>query len=284
MAMPLRAEGVTAPAAIAAMHINCFTGNDCRGNSHVVVVAGHASDTACWQRLSNRTAPAILVAVTSPQHGCAAARFFHYGKPVAWCGSGILAAADALLRSGASVDAITTASGRFELVTKDGRLGFASHHHAHWRPVRQLAFWRTQFGSSLKQVLQTPEPSGYILVELNSAHAVENWAPLFSSLTRHSRRALILTARGRGSNEPDYVMRYFAPQYGNNEDAATGSANALLISFWAQKLKQHWLCGRQLSAEGGLFYGHSLGRRGAVVYGRTELTGRSALPLDDDCG
>lgn len=282
-ASPLRTKGVPAPAAIAAMYINTFTGNGCRGNSHAVVVARPSSDDVHWQRLSNTTAPVILVVVTPMQRGYAAARFFHYGQSVTWCGSGILAAADALRRGAAPVNTITTTHGSFEVVTKNGRLGFASHHHTRWRPACQTAFWRARFGSAFEQALQTPEAVGYTLVELNSAQAVKNWVPHFRSLSRHSRRALILTAKGSDSGGPDYVMRYFAPQYGNNEDAATGSANALLISFWAQKLKQHCVCGRQLSAEGGLFYGQSLGRRGAALYGKTELVGSGTLPLDD-CG
>lgn len=73
--------------------------------------------------------------------------------------------------------------------------------------------------------------------------------------------ALIVTALGGTSVNEDYVMRYFAPQFGNSEDMATGSANAYLMKYWQLKLNKKRLSGRQLSKAGALFYG--------VVHGDT---------------
>lgn len=67
----------------------------------------------------------------------------------------------------------------------------------------------------------------YHLQQLSVNHAV---------LKKHTQRAVIAT-QWLDSNKYNlqFLQRYFAPQYGVNEDGATGSAHRVLASYWANK-------------------------------------------------
>lgn len=106
---------------------------------------------------------------------------------------------------------------------------------------------------------------GYALLELTNANAVATARPRLKALTRYSKRALIITAPGPRPGQ--YVMRYFAPQYGKAEDGATGSANALLLCYWAKRLQRWHFKAQQLSATGGEFTGRYQPPR-VYLYGR----------------
>ena len=59
----------------------------------------------------------------------------------------------------------------------------------------------------------------------------------------------IATAPGRDG--VDFVSRYFAPNYGVDEDPVTGSAHCVLTPYWAARLGKKQLTARQISARGG---------------------------------
>lgn len=258
--------------------ITSFSGAGCVGNAHAVAINPQPRNDLEWQSLSNSLAPTILVVLHKPRASTVAkAQFFHYGRSVVWCGSGILAAAKAIQLSEQRVDTIATDSTEYKLLNHQGRLGFATRADIAWRPARGKALWRRLFGKELIAAFESPHRNGYTVVELRDDRAVRGWRPKLHHLQRYSQRALIITAKAK--LRYDYVMRYFAPQYGNNEDGATGSANALLIPYWAKRLNKSWLRGRQLSATGGQFYGRSLGFNGAELYGETEVLSQSNPPF-----
>lgn len=49
----------------------------------------------------------------------------------------------------------------------------------------------------------------------------------------------------------DFVSRFFAPNYGINEDSVTGSAYTQLIPYWSQQLNKSTLSSKQVSPRGG---------------------------------
>ena len=53
-----------------------------------------------------------------------------------------------------------------------------------------------------------------------------------------------------GEDDIDFVSRYFAPNYGVDEDPATGSAHCVLTPYWAGRLGKQQLRARQISARG----------------------------------
>lgn len=263
-------ESQAGPAHIA--FVSSFTGDGCNGNRHAVLTTTQALNTEQALSLSQQLAPDIVVVLNEGVKGMSMqADFYHYGRRIEWCGSGILAAARVLENLAPTADAIQTRCSRFPLIRYRGLWGFSAETAFSWRPARHRTLWRHLFGRSLINALESPATTGYSLIELADELAVSRWQPKLRHLQRYTQRALIVTAKAHCNSRQDYVMRYFAPQYGNNEDSATGSANALLIPYWAHRLQRSWLRGRQLSASGGQFYGRSLGRNQTVLFGKTRL-------------
>lgn len=93
-------------------------------------------------------------------------------------------------------------------------------------------------------------------------------------------RGVIATAPG---DEPgvDFVSRYFAPNFGIDEDPVTGSAHCMLAPYWAKESGKSRLHAHQVSARGGELLCEVRGDRvrvggRAVLY----LTGEIRLPAD----
>jgi predicted PhzF superfamily epimerase YddE/YHI9 len=64
-------------------------------------------------------------------------------------------------------------------------------------------------------------------------------------------RGVIVTARASTPGY-DFVSRFFAPNFGIDEDPVTGSAHCCLGPFWAEKLGKTEFVGYQASARGGV--------------------------------
>lgn len=258
---------------LAATYISTFTGGRCKGNQHAVIdaLALKEGDDDQWLLLSQQLAPAILVVVhTQTRQGFVAARFFHHGVKVSWCGSGILAAAKHQQEAGLMVQQITTERSAYAIYRDGDKIGFTVTGPVSWRKPRYRGLWAHLFGETLVRVQESAARKGYILVELRDETAVRKWQPKLAWLKRYSQRALILTAKAPAGALHDYVVRYFAPQYGNDEDAATGSANSLLIPYWALRLRKARLRGEQVSAQGGRFFGRNLSS-GVLLMGHANI-------------
>jgi predicted PhzF superfamily epimerase YddE/YHI9 len=90
---------------------------------------------------------------------------------------------------------------------------------------------------------------------------------------RRLQGSVIITAPGRST---DFVSRFFAPEFGVDEDPVTGSSHCTLIPYWAERLGKTKLQARQVSARGGeLFCELRGGRVGigghAVLYSSGQL-------------
>ena len=79
---------------------------------------------------------------------------------------------------------------------------------------------------------------------LNDEEAIKNNNPDFNLIKLMDSRGLIVTAKG---NEVDFVSRWYGPQTGIDEDPATGSAHALLATYWSKVLNKQAMSARQLS-------------------------------------
>jgi predicted PhzF superfamily epimerase YddE/YHI9 len=93
-------------------------------------------------------------------------------------------------------------------------------------------------------------PTGYMLLEVADASALQVVEPDFSALTAATERALIVTAKAMHPDGPGIAFRYFAPQYGTPEDAATGSAAVQLAAFWSSRLARERFTAVQMSPQG----------------------------------
>jgi len=87
----------------------------------------------------------------------------------------------------------------------------------------------------------------FLLVFENEAQ-VEGLEPDFRQLCQWELRGVIATAPG---DNHDFVSRFFAPEYGIDEDPVTGSAFCELTPCWANRLGKAKLSARQISRRGG---------------------------------
>jgi PhzF family phenazine biosynthesis protein len=90
---------------------------------------------------------------------------------------------------------------------------------------------------------------GRTLAVYDRAEEVAALRPDFAAMRRVERADAIATAPGRDG--VDFVSRYFAPNYGVDEDPVTGSAHCVLTPYWAARLGKEQLLARQISARGG---------------------------------
>jgi predicted PhzF superfamily epimerase YddE/YHI9 len=92
---------------------------------------------------------------------------------------------------------------------------------------------------------------GYRILSWPDGTDLHRLRPDVSTIRDFDGRALIITAdRGEGR----VALRYFAPQYGNDEDAATGSACVVLADYWQRRRRGDRWRMLQQSAAGALFH------------------------------
>ncbi|RDE04936.1 PhzF family phenazine biosynthesis protein [Sphingomonas aracearum] len=107
----------------------------------------------------------------------------------------------------------------------------------------------------------------YAVVVLENEAAVRAVDPDFRALARLGDWLVIVTAPG---DLTDIVSRAFAPGEGIDEDPVTGSAHAVVVPFWAERLGRDRLTASQASARGGRLTAALEGDR--VVLGGTCAT------------
>jgi len=100
----------------------------------------------------------------------------------------------------------------------------------------------------------------------------------FSTLMK-ADHSVIVTAPASPEDKCDYVCRYFCAEIGIGEDPVTGSAQCVMIPYWAERLGKTKMVARQLSARGGVLYCELKGDR-VQIGGKavTYLEGTIALP------
>lgn len=95
-----------------------------------------------------------------------------------------------------------------------------------------------------KEVLKCVD---YIVVFENGVD-ITKIQPKLEELKKLDLRGVCITTV---DNEYDFVSRFFAPNYGIDEDSVTGSAYTQLTPYWAKRLKKQSFTSKQLSSRGG---------------------------------
>lgn len=171
------------------------------------------------------------------------------GKRIQFCGHGALAAAwvafneyapDATHLNFAS----STQSWQARRLDNDVRLIYRRP-FARSRAIPDFA--GPVLGAQPSAVAEMGGDAGYLVVQLPDAKAVQLLQPDLQALAAATDRAVIVTAC---ESDTDFVFRYFAPQYGNPEDQATGSAAVQLAAYWGSKLPTSRFHVQQLSDHG----------------------------------
>ena len=89
---------------------------------------------------------------------------------------------------------------------------------------------------------------GYGVIVLESEAAVRAVSPDLKRLARTGDHQAIVTARGETA---EIVTRMFAPGAGVDEDPVTGSAHAVIVPYWADRLGRDRFTAYQASKRGG---------------------------------
>ena len=96
------------------------------------------------------------------------------------------------------------------------------------------------------------EEQGYLILQWPDDLHLKSLAEPLACLSGLSQRALICTAAHPSMGEDAIQLRYFTPQYGVPEDAATGSAMRVLAEYWSTRFTH--LTAQQCSPAGGLLF------------------------------
>jgi predicted PhzF superfamily epimerase YddE/YHI9 len=233
------------------VHVDAFADRPFAGNPAAVCVLDGPPEGS-WMQTVAAELNLPATAFVWPHAGDFGLRWFTAVAELSLCGHGTLAAAHALFECGDAAGSATfrTAAAQLqarqsgELIELDFPLEASSGVDAPPALLRAIGQAPTSVERNRLDYL----------VELESEDAVRELQPDLAALREVDTRGLIVTARGSGSGQADFVSRYFAPRFGLDEDHVTGSAHCCLGPYWQRRLGRSALVGRQLSRRGGIVH------------------------------
>lgn len=240
--------------AILDINVSTFCGDRARGNLHRILLLEKYTEATitALEKLSRQTDEIVIglcLKADTPS-----ASFFQRGQAIQRCGSGNLACAfvlDNLYGLKANQQMITR-DGPISLIADNGYYGYQGHHRLAYIESDSRSF-HDCFNHAPDQTFLCGGDTDYIIFVYDRAEALTSLQADIPHILKTTQRALIATAPSTCA-DGDYAIRYFAPQWGNNEDAATGSANAVVGPYWGQRLGLTELHSYQVSAAGGEFW------------------------------
>ena len=236
---------------------DAFSAGPFSGNPAAVVPLDDWIPDADMQAIAEQhnLAETAFVVVHLDEAGQRPLRWFTPAREVDLCGHATLATAFVL------GDVLQFKEDAFGFTTRSGAL----------QCMRGDRGWRMDFpadpgrpaGDALRQraiaalpdtaeVLDVLEGRDDVLVVLAKAAMVESYVPDDAAIRDIPKRGLIVSARARERH--DVVSRCFYPEFGVDEDAATGSAHTLIGPYWATRLGKSDLVCRQASRRGATLY------------------------------
>lgn len=169
---------------------------------------------------------------------------FNQSTEIKLCGHGLLASAH-WLKTFASAKQFANYEidlNRCQFVLSSGELVSLKDDGNIWLKFRPIDHHLCDTPSWLEKVFSVKPlqaatvgaDNGYWIFEWHKDNPLSDLTIDFEGLKKLSQRSVIATQVSDKDNF-DFNLRYFAPQYGANEDNATGSANRILAAYWAQK-------------------------------------------------
>ncbi|HLZ78020.1 MAG TPA: PhzF family phenazine biosynthesis protein, partial [Sphingomonas sp.] len=232
------------------LQVDAFADKPFTGNPAAVMPLDRWLDDAKLQQIAaenNLSETAFMVADASGESDYEL-RWFTPAAEVVLCGHATLASGHAILgtQPGRSRVTFRTRKAGILAVARDGhgyKMGLPA-----WKPdPKPLPVILAALG--LDDAVETLwHSSRYGLVVVEDEAIVRGLAPDFRKLAAEGDVLTIVTARGR---ETDIVSRAFAPGAGIDEDPVTGSAHAVMVPYWAEKLGRNEFSAFQASARGG---------------------------------
>jgi PhzF family phenazine biosynthesis protein len=194
-------------------------------------------------------------------------RWFTPTKEVELCGHATLAAAHVLFESDES------AKSRVTFKSRSGPLHVLREGDLLTLDFPAQPAVRCEVPSHLADGLGTMPQECYRAMDymavFESEDVIRSLAPDFRRLQSLDLRGVIVTSAGKTS---DFVSRFFAPNYGIDEDPVTGSAYCTLAPYWEERLGKSIMTAQQLSKRTGKL-------RCRVEGGRVFISGRTVCYL-----
>jgi predicted PhzF superfamily epimerase YddE/YHI9 len=254
--------------------IDAFTDRLFTGNPAGVVPLSHALPDATMQAIAfenNLPETAFLL----PEGEGYRLRWFSPTVEIDLCGHATIATAFVIaefLDRNQREMTFETRSGRLK-VTRKGDVFVLDFPTRKLQPVDAPAVGRA-LGRAPRSVIAS---FSYLAV-YDSWDDVAALAPDMPAVAGLDLFGVIATAPGRDGI--DYVSRFFAPAAGIPEDPATGSAQCVLMPYWAARLGRQRLVSRQISARGGDFDCELAGDR-VKIGGRAVCYLRGSIVVED---
>lgn len=174
-------------------------------------------------------------------------RWFTPTAEVALCGHATLASGHVVLSGDPSLDRVrfrTRKGGTLSVERQDGSYALAL---PAWRPEpRPLPAIVAALG--VEPVETRWRDGGYAVIVVADEAAVRACRPDQRALAAQGDLLVILTAPG---DDTAIVTRAFSPAFGVDEDPVTGSAHAVIVPYWADRLGRDRFTAHQASARGG---------------------------------
>ena len=169
-------------------------------------------------------------------------RCFNSQGAIACCGHGLLSVAAVYRADGGEQEIGLRMGGSEVSASFEGELCWLQLTSINCRPVA-VPSWATKL-SDLSSADGDPRPVAAAHAGDDNDYLVLQWAdninlrdlPAKTDVIKtQTQRAVIYTSRQKHSDRFAISLRYFAPQYGTDEDAATGSAMRVLADYWSSQ-------------------------------------------------
>ena len=236
--------------------IDAFTDRAFAGNSAAVMPLEAWLDDATLLAIAmenNLSETAFLVARADTSEADYDLRWFTPTVEVAMCGHATFASGHYFLTRDPTRDAVRFSTRKAGILTvaRDGD-ALSMSLPAWPAAARAVTGLAQALGATPVEVLTRGED--YIVAVFATAAEVRALTPDFRAIAAlHAGDVLcIATAPGDGDNSgADIVSRAFAPGAGIDEDPVTGSAHAVIVPYWADRLGRDRFTAFQASARGG---------------------------------
>jgi len=238
--------------------VDAFTSRQFAGNPAAVVPLEAWLDADTMQAIAaenNLAETAFFV----PHDGAFELRWFTPTVEVRLCGHATLASAFVLftqIEPGRREVRFDTLSGPLRVAAASDRLVMDFPRWTIEPLDAPPAALQTGLGAQPTQLLSA-DGGQHLFAVFDDESQIRALKPDFGIL-RTLEAGIIATAPGGAS---DCVVRYFAPSFGVDEDAGTGSIHCALTPYWSERLRKNSVHSRQLSRRGAELFCELKGNR-----------------------
>ncbi|NXC24550.1 PBLD protein, partial [Campylorhamphus procurvoides] len=273
--------------------VDAFTARAFAGNPAAVCLLEHDLDEDLHQKIAaemNLSETAFIRKLHPgddfTKSSCFGLRWFTPANEVPLCGHATLASAAVLFHEQKNTNSVltfVTLSGELKARQEKDHIVLDLPLYSTYPQVLQEVeeLIKAAVGDMIVQDVRYSPDTKKLLVRLSDTYErsvleeLQVSAEGFLSAEKTGKvKGLILTLKGSASGKGhDFYSRYFAPWNGILEDPVTGSAHAVLSSYWSEKLGKKEMLAFQCSRRGGEL---KISLRGD---GRVDIAGQTAVVL-----